>query len=631
MSTESFNEEETALLNRGLNFVPTPPKIDHVSTIADIETSIKYLNIFDKENIRRAAKPIIKNAINIKSPINNFNTNSIIKNLRSKDVIYTKADKGNALVILNKSDYLNRMKETVTSTSFTKIPKNPLPKMIKQASQISTDMSTILKIPKYRLSVPNPIVPRLYGLPKIHKPGNKMRPIVSSIDAPPYKIAKEVVAELRMLPPPPGLFVKNTYDFVDRLKDIILQEDEILVSFDVESLYPNVPIPEALQILNNWLGSCDIPDEKADILFRATKFCMEQNEFQFNNEFFKQTFGANMGNPLSCFVANTFIGNIETELNQNNKLPKTWLRYVDDIFTILKPDEIEPLLSILNNIYPTIKFTVEKETNKALPFLDLLLVRKASTIEIEIYRKPTNTARYTTIDSHGPRTTKMAALNSMVYRMCRLPLQIPAYMKELKHLKEIACINGFREQDIDFLTKKHSKRLKRNSLTSFYLQKKSQPKRVLFNFVPQLTNFLEPIFKKHNIQIVYNNNNKLKNQLGSAKDKINNNDASGIYKVSCGDCEKVYIGQTKRSIGKRFKEHISHIKYNRPNRSAIALHCDETHHFNIITENLNLVKRINKPNQLDAYECIYMQKYKNILMNTDSGPIQSSLFNFIKN
>lgn len=115
----------------------------------------------------------------------------------------------------------------------------------------------------------------------------------------------------------------------------MLQENEILVSFDIVSLYPNMPIPEALQIINDWLHSCDIPDDKADILFRGTKFCMEQNEFQFNNEFYKQTFGANMGNPLSYFVANAFIGSIENNLKQNNRLPETWMRYVDDIFTIL--------------------------------------------------------------------------------------------------------------------------------------------------------------------------------------------------------------------------------------------------------------------------------------------------------
>lgn len=104
------------------------------------------------------------------------------------------------MVILDKIDYINRMSNTVNTSSFKKLDKNRLNKMIKQAAEISTDMANFLKIPKWRLSVPNPHFRRMYGLPKIHKPGNKMRPIISSVDAPAYKIAKEIVAELKILP-----------------------------------------------------------------------------------------------------------------------------------------------------------------------------------------------------------------------------------------------------------------------------------------------------------------------------------------------------------------------------------------------------------------------------------------------
>lgn len=85
-SSELFSEEKMSLLNKGLNFPPKPNKIDFESTIADIETSIKYLNIWDKENIRKAVKPYIKNAINLKPSFEK--TDLTIKNLKAKDVIY---------------------------------------------------------------------------------------------------------------------------------------------------------------------------------------------------------------------------------------------------------------------------------------------------------------------------------------------------------------------------------------------------------------------------------------------------------------------------------------------------------------------------------------------------------------
>ncbi|KAJ8958672.1 hypothetical protein NQ318_016397 [Aromia moschata] len=55
--------------------------------------------------------------------------------------------------------------------------------------------------------------------------------------------------------------------------------------------------------------------------------------------------------------------------------------------------------------------------------------------------------------------------------------------------------------------------------------------------------------------------------LGNPKDKLDNNEKSGIYEISCKDCDQKYIGQTKRSILTRFKEHMAHLKYDRTEKS----------------------------------------------------------------
>lgn len=68
----------------------------------------------------------------------------------------------------------------------------------------------------WKLSVPNPKLPRLYGLPKIHKVGKKMRPIVSNIDAPTYKLSKWVVESFKSYHQPIGLYVKNSFDFGEK-------------------------------------------------------------------------------------------------------------------------------------------------------------------------------------------------------------------------------------------------------------------------------------------------------------------------------------------------------------------------------------------------------------------------------
>jgi hypothetical protein len=355
---------------------------------------------------------------------------------------------------------------------------------------------------------------------------------------------------------------------------------------------------------------------------------MEQNELQYNQKFYKLTHGTSMGNPLSCFISNAFIGHLETSLRRNNKLPKIWFRYVDDVFAVTKHTEIEQVLNTLNSQYDTIKFTKELENEKTLSFLDLAITRKNNGIDINIYRKPTNTKRFITNDSHTSRNIKHAAFNSMVYRLCRFPLSIQNYMSELAYIKNIANINGYDERLVTSLVRKHSKAIKKQNLTTLVADRENI-RRVKCCFEPRITNKLKKYFKKHNMELVFSNNNKLQNIICNTKDKIPNLQKSGIYQIDCGDCERTYIGQTKRTIHTRFKEHIAHIKYNRPTKSAIAAHTLQKGHLNIGVNNLSLLKAVNDKNQLDAWESLYINKYKAKTLNIDEEPIISTLFKTI--
>lgn len=166
----------------------------------------------------------------------------------------------------------------------------------------------------------------------------------------------------------------------------------------------------------------------------------------------------------------------------------------------------------------------------------------------------------------------MAACNSMVYRLCKLPLTINGYINELKTIKEKAKTNGYTDTEIDNLISKHSKNIKKKSMSTLFQQTNSQisQTRVSFKFTHAITNHLKPIFNKHKMQLVFANNDKMKNKLGNPKDKCEDHQKSGIYKILCEFCDKIYIGQSRRKIITRYKEHCRHIKYNRPSKSAVA-------------------------------------------------------------
>lgn len=100
------------------------------------------------------------------------------------------------------------------------------------------------------------------GFPKIHKPGNKFRPLVAHPGSPTEKLSKWLITEFNKLGPPRGASVKNSHEFVSEIKDIQLEKDEIFVSFDVTSLFPNVPVDETMDFLEIWLKSNELADER---------------------------------------------------------------------------------------------------------------------------------------------------------------------------------------------------------------------------------------------------------------------------------------------------------------------------------------------------------------------------------
>lgn len=101
----------------------------------------------------------------------------------------------------------------------------------------------------------NPLTPRIYGLPKIHKEGAPHRPIVNIIRGPTYLLAKYLAQKLKPLVGLTESFVKDSSSFVNELKGIMIDLDDILVIFDVVSLYTNIPINEAIDVINHIIGT----------------------------------------------------------------------------------------------------------------------------------------------------------------------------------------------------------------------------------------------------------------------------------------------------------------------------------------------------------------------------------------
>ena len=88
----------------------------------------------------------------------------------------------------------------------------------------------------------------------------------------------------------------------------------------------------------------------------------------------QQTFGTAMGSPVLVMVANLIMEDVEERsLATVEVKPMFWKRYVDDTCTALPVDKVQEFLDHLNSIQPSIRFTMEVESNDIFPFLDVLL------------------------------------------------------------------------------------------------------------------------------------------------------------------------------------------------------------------------------------------------------------------
>ena len=99
-----------------------------------------------------------------------------------------------------------------------------------------------------------------------------------------------------------------------------------------------------------------------------------------------------MGSPLSSFLAEAVMQDLEKRTIADNEDITFWKRYVDDAFAIVKMEKLNNTLQTINTTADNIRFTKEEEKDNQLPFLDVLLSNNNDgTLITQVYRKNTHT------------------------------------------------------------------------------------------------------------------------------------------------------------------------------------------------------------------------------------------------
>ncbi len=143
-----------------------------------------------------------------------------------------------------------------------------------------------------------------------------------------------------------------------------------------------------------------------------------------------------MGSPLSSFLAEAVMQDLERRSVTNNNDIKTWDRYIDDVIATVKKDKTDDILQTINNTTKNIRFTKEEEQNNQLAFLDVLLTRtNDGTIHTQVYRKQTHTDQILNYNSNHPTQHKISCIKTLFNRINTHCNTEHAKVEERKYLK----------------------------------------------------------------------------------------------------------------------------------------------------------------------------------------------------
>ena len=195
------------------------------------------------------------------------------------------ADKGTCLVVMDKEEYINKAQELLKEETYRIIPEDPTiqqkSKLIQLLKKIKTEGG--INEENYKKMYPTGAgIPKFYGLPKVHKAGVPLRPMVSSRGSVTYNIPKELARILKLLAGRSTFSVQNTMDFVEQVKSINLQPQECIVSYDVKALFTSVPTKPAIKIIKQLLEDCHELQHKTSMTVQHIIFLLE---FCLNNTF----------------------------------------------------------------------------------------------------------------------------------------------------------------------------------------------------------------------------------------------------------------------------------------------------------------------------------------------------------
>ena len=561
-------------------------------------------------------------------------------------LIFKQSDKCKGFVVMPRQTYIDKAQDIVTK--YEPVSKNPTPKLEAMTKRVIHEtMDDCMPDKLIKNIIPNSSrTAELYGLPKNHKADVPLRPIVSACGDPLDKLTwllERIINQLLAFIP---AHLKNTEQYLSTLSKKFptsLPPNTIVFTMDVQNLYGNIPIDEAISAVCEMIraheDNINLFGLTLDKIKTLLEHCLQNNYVRFGDDIFKQKQGIAMGSRVAPPLAIIFMHVIESRiLSSPGNQPVLYLRYIDDILGIWThgPDALIEYHDFVNSFHPALKFSVENtDPNQisSVPYLDTLItVSPTGMYSTELYFKPMASPIIIHFTSAQPMQAKLAVLRSELTRAKRRGSNDEAVARGIQKVTEIFRSNGYPlkiiKRTIFQATKMHTGNSQRSKNKAEHMTYISLPfidddlsRKINAKVRSSGLPFKIAWMKGQSLSDILVRSALYPPRCPSGSKTCNTCEAGlqgkcttkfVVYEIKCNLCQNSYVGETKRLVRLRFNEHLRDAKNKTPD-TPFGDHMKKQHpdiNISASTLNIRILRRCKDVASLKITESKYIRDLK---------------------
>ena len=550
---------------------------------------------------------------------------------QNKSIIIKPADKGSVVVILGREQYIMEAHRQLDNTTYYKKLKEPIYlKTIPVVHNILNELHKKKYInsrqKQYLKGECQPRARRFYILPKIHKdpqtwtvplevpPG---RPIVSDCGSETYKTAEYIDYHLNPLSIKHPSYIKDTYHFIDIVKNLQIPQNSSFFTIDIDSLYTNIDTQAGLLAVRNIMTKYPNIKRPDQAILKLLEINLTKNDFEFNGQFYLQIKGTAMGKKFAPAYANIFMADWEEKaLAKCPKKPLHYYRYLDDIWGIwtYSREDFDEFIKILNthDASITLKYV---SNDHSVDFLDTTTFKGPTfththKLDIKVHFKDTDTHALLFKTSFHPTHTYRGLIKSQLLRFRKICTRSSDFITAVKLLFSALRHRGYSRSFLRHCLKNYEEQKPKIDtnmiplITTFSTISRVMNNKLKDNFKTMIQD--QGLLESFQVISAYRRNKNLKDLLVKAtltplhqktnkillqvfcklnfvrnmhtktnfiiKQQFTPQTSNCVYVIFCKKCGKQYVGETKNSIATRMTQHRYNLRHKINTNTPLVKH-----------------------------------------------------------